>query len=317
MAYSHISLNLVDGLRKSICPICKNSKNQKTCAFGIPNINLSIFNAVAIVSNKVEEATLSYCTICDFAYFFPVPSEEFLKGYYSKGGNENLTTSNSDRLKDLESYSFNENTKQIFDYLTKTNTDFAGKKVLEVGPGFTPHAEKFRNIGMEYSANEIGLDSCEFIRKTFNANVIDIPLDQIPQSLNQSFDLIFSKDSFEHHPNPFASIKRCYDLLQSGGFLAITVPNLHSITFHTSTVQHPYFAFPAHLNYFTVKSFKAIFSMLNLTEVYVKSFSLCGESHYCGEHAIKLGILNPERSVLDVLHASDKMERIIAIAKKP
>lgn len=320
MAYFHISMQHIrlPGHR-SVCPLCHDEPAQEGWVMGIPGLNLSKINSVAFNSKEYVEAYLSYCPMCDFGYFFPTPSEEFLREFYLEGGGAGAGPSDQDRLIELNKYSFTENINQIVSYMRLGGVDFSSsttKRILEIGPGFSPCAQAFCDFGMEYWASEIGAESCEFLKRNFGQNVISGPLNEIPPHLDGYFDLIFSKDSFEHHPNPLASVDTCRRLLRSGGHLAITVPNLHSMSLKKTSIMHPYFAFPPHLNYFTKNAFNKIFSQLGMSVTFINNFSFEGENYYCGEAGIKLGFNAPDAKLLDELHDSDGLERLFVVARK-
>jgi SAM-dependent methyltransferase len=320
MAHFHLSMQHVKlPMHRSSCPLCGNGADQEGWLMGIPGLNLSRITAVALANGTLLEAALSYCPTCDFGYFHPAPSRQFLDAFYGAGGGVDDSVPDATRLKTLQAPNFQTESIQILSMMQLSGIDLASKRsgrALEVGPGYACYAQLFQMFGMEYWANEMGQGSAAFLTRNFGARIVAGALDEIPDSLDASFELIFSKDSFEHHPDPLASIRRCCRLLRPGGHLVITVPNLHSKSLQTQSVTHPYFAFPPHLNYFTRKSFERVLGSEGMQSIEIRTFSFQSEIHYCMELGIKLGLYKPESEYLDQLSATDGHERLFVVAAK-
>ena len=275
---------------------------------------------MAVAGGSLLESKLSYCPGCDFGYFHPTPSRSFLAEFYRGGGGVDDTIPEASRLRSLDGASFQAESIQVISMMQLSGIDLSAKnggRVLEIGPGYACYARIFQTFGMEYWANEPGQGSAGFLARNFGASILETDLEQIPPDFDATFDLVFSKDSFEHHPDPLASVRRCCRLLRPGGHLVITVPNLHSRSFKAQSVMHPYFAFPPHLNYFSRRSLERILSSEGLQDIASQTFSFPIEIHYCMELGIKLGSCKPEGEYLDELSASDGHERLFVVARRP
>ena len=321
MAHFHLAMQHVRiAGHASTCPLCGESARQEGWLKGIPGLNLSRITAIAVSGGTMLEAALSYCPDCDFGYFHPTPSRQFLDEFYRAGGGVDDSVPDATRMRTLESPNFQGETFQILSLMQLSGVNFAarpGARALEVGPGYACYAQLFQMLGLEYWANEMGQGSSAFLARQFGARVVPGPLEEIPASLDASFDLVFSKDSFEHHPDPLASIRRCSRLLRPGGHLVVTVPNLHSKSLQALSVTHPYFAFPPHLNYFSRKSFERTLAAEGLRDLSIRTFTFPAEIHYGMEAGIKLGLFKPEGEYLDQLSATDGHERLLVVAAKP
>jgi SAM-dependent methyltransferase len=189
------------------------------------------------------------------------------------------------------------------------------KKVLEIGPGLSSYTSAFIELGFDYWANEIGGETSDFLKRIFKVPVIQEPLGKIPNIYDGNFDLIFTKDSLEHHPSPAESIKKMKQLLSKDAWLIISVPNLNSYTFKNSSITHPYYAFPPHLNYFSKTALGKYLTEIGMRNIEARSFSFPGEIFYCMELCIKLGIIAPDFQTLEKLNDSGQNERLLIVAQ--
>ena len=304
---------------QSKCPICSDSNFQAGWVIGNNGLNLQIIKNVAIIGNELFESVFSYCSSCDFAYFFPRPSEAFINDFYLKGGGREELPSDSVLISQIQSMSSGLDVSTVFSILKSAgidNKEFKDLRVLEIGPGTSIFAPAFKDLGMEYWANEIGIETGDFLERSFGAKLIRQPLDKIPGIYNEKFDLIFSKDSLEHHLYPLESINAIIRLLKANGLLVLSVPNLHSHSFKLTSVNHPYFAFPPHLNYFSENTFKKILENFGLENIFIKSFCFPSEIFYCMELCIKLGLVFPDEHYLREISDLGKNERLLISARK-
>ncbi|MBF0562682.1 MAG: class I SAM-dependent methyltransferase [Alphaproteobacteria bacterium] len=267
-------------------------------------------------SGILVSATFSYCPICDFGYFYPVPPSNFLNDYYRResGGRDY-----DDALKWVNSYSARQPMYEIFSLMRENGIapeQFSGKKVLEVGCGYSQFIPFATRYGMEVTAIEPGEDFANFIEHVLGVNVMRSMLDELPRDLYGKFCMLFSRDSLEHHPDPAMSIGVMHDLLEPGGLLVLSVPNLHSFSFQEMPFSHPYFAFPAHLNYFSCKALRAHLERIGFAIVYITTTTFIGELAYCMEAAIKLGLIVPDLTVLNQLASQEQLERILVFARR-
>jgi hypothetical protein len=80
--------------------------------------------------------------------------------------------------------------------------------------------------------------------------------------------------------------------------------------------MHPYYAFPPHLNYFSVSAFKKSLASLGLVDINVRTFSFPSEIFYCMELGIKLGVIRPDAEFLNKLSEHGQHERLLVTARK-
>ena len=112
-------------------------------------------------------------------------------------------------------------------------------KLLDVGAGLKPYKDAYQKIGWEFTTHDfssyipkqvmkndenIGLhDSYESY--PYHDYVCDIQ--DIPE--NNQYDLILLTEVLEHVPDPVATLKKMYKLLNKDGYLVTTVPSMSLI----------------------------------------------------------------------------------------
>ena len=303
----------------SICPLCSNHEQQEVWFKGCPNQNLSRITAICFANDFMLESTLCHCPICDFGYFYPRPTADFLQKFYGSDGGVTSNEGDAERMNSLGSHTFKADRDQIFglvEQLSSAQVLHADRRVLEIGPGYSTYAQLFIEKGMDYWACEPGKETAEFLARNFISTVINAGLEQLSEKLDHSFDLVFTKDSLEHHLDPRYSIIKAFRLVKPGGYLVIVVPNLNSRSLRQYSVIHPYFAFPAHLNYFSPNSIERVFQDVGANKIRMSTFTLAPEIFYCMEAGIKYSDMKPLGSYLDSLSNSDMHERICVVVHK-
>lgn len=304
---------------KSSCPLCKNVPHQMAWVIGSNTQNLMIVRGSAIIDNILLESALRYCPICDFGYFYPAPPGDILQSFYRKGGGGGPLGTDETELSELRNPYHQRDVNLLFQIASECGLslgEIRGKKILEIGPGLSRYMSAFIGLGCEYWANEIGEEISDFIERVFKAPVIRGPLEEIANRYDQGFDLIFTKDSLEHHANPAASIKKMNQLLRKNGWLIISVPNLNSYTFKNASITHPYYAYPPHLNYFSKTALVNSLNEIGMGNIEARSFSFPSEIFYCMELCIKMGMVSPTFDALGKLCDSDQNERLLVVAQR-
>lgn len=303
----------------SECPLCHNTSKQTGWCIGAPGLNLQILRAAYIHRSTLIEATMSHCRDCDFGYFWPAPSANVLQDFYTQGGGRTAKSDAAEQA-DLNRDNHVQNVAIIDAVLQQLGMDvkkLRNKTVLEIGAGFSSMAKYFTEHGLHYIANDVSDQVLGFLKRTYQAATIDCMLNEIPEEHHSSFDLIFSKDSLEHHATPRSSLQKMFALLAPGGHIALTVPNLHSVAFKKLSITHPYYAFPPHLNYFSTQALARTLKDLGFEQIKTTTFTLPEEIHYCLELMMKLDLIKPDPDRMATLKQEGTMERIMVVARRP
>ena len=277
-----------------------------------------IIKANFVHLGQLQEAALCCCPTCDFGYFFPAPPPDVLSQLY--GVWQGMTGSDDDMLALINGYSCRQDMNSIFSFMRDSAVPpefFAQKKVLEIGGGYSSFLPRAVEFQMDVEAIDPGNETASFTERHFGIPVYRCMLHQVPEHLKGKYHLIYSKDTLEHHSDPAQSLRLMQDLLVPGGCLLISVPNLHSRSFELTSITHPYYAFPEHLNYFSCNAFRQSFQKLNLVNFKVSTTTLLSESMRCMDACIKLGLTVPDELVLNQWAIEEKLERILALAQRP
>lgn len=97
------------------------------------------------------------------------------------------------------------------------------KKILDVGCGIGTFLEKFEKEGAKPYGIDIDPKKIKIAKEKFE-NVLIAPAEKIPFS-KDSFDIVFLHEVIEHVEDDEKTIKECYRVLRSGGYLIIFAPN--------------------------------------------------------------------------------------------
>jgi len=94
--------------------------------------------------------------------------------------------------------------------------------LLDVGTGIGQFLHFARRY-FEVSGTEISTSGIEIARRKYGLTILNGTLENL--AFDMKFDVITLYHVLEHVPDPSSTIRRCRDLLNSGGFLFIAVPN--------------------------------------------------------------------------------------------
>lgn len=302
------------------CRLCGATAQQSRVLHRSAHGNLAFLRCLAIgPGGAAVESSLLHCGLCDFAYFSPCPEQSFLDDYYANqrhgGGTDEAALAAR-----LESWSFGQENEAIAAFLAAHGValgpGFPGT-LLEIGSGAGEFAHFARRRGLRVVAVEPGRAHCDFLRRHLDCEVVESTLEAMPEAYDGSAALVFCKESLEHHPAPAASLARFFALLAPGGRLFLTFPNLNSWTLQQDVFDHPYFAFPAHLNYFSVHAIEGALERAGFRVEAAETSTFTAELAWCYERAIRLRGARPEWHHLDEMTRAGAHERILVLAAKP
>ena len=249
--------------------------------------------------------------------FFKSPPVEILNNYYSNQGfNDSLDPTN--RINFALSPSLSASAKLIVEFIlesTATESVAGFETVVDYGAGSGWLANYLSKLGIPHIlAVDHSLLSMKFL-ETINPNISIMDLDSFNEE-NSFFDLILSVDTFEHLPDPLNTLMGLYRKLKKGGFIFISVPSFDSPFIKAWIGNHPYLAYPSHLNYFTCAALRQLAKNANLKVLNCKSASFPWEVEYVARF-YNLSLKHESGwSLLDEYHYLNLGERIFLIAQK-
>jgi 2-polyprenyl-3-methyl-5-hydroxy-6-metoxy-1,4-benzoquinol methylase len=110
------------------------------------------------------------------------------------------------------------------------NTGRTFSSVMDVGCADGSGAQILRELGAKHLVGlEISPEAALLAQKSFDQVLVGDALDCMQELHEDAFDLIICADVLEHLYDPWSTLKRCHQLLKSGGMIAISVPNLSHV----------------------------------------------------------------------------------------
>lgn len=256
---------------------------------------------------------LYYDEASDFG-FFPRPDEAFLGQYYAQLGNV-LANDRRNRFEFAQSASIANSAGQMIHWIEeKTAVIPAGNSAVDFGSGSGWMALSLAMRIQNVVATDFSYEAISHISE-LNNKIRLAALEEFWSS-DQEFDLISSVDVFEHLIDPVETLKRLYKKTKTGGHVFISVPNFNSYFSRVCLGIHPYFAYPAHLNYFTQKSLTQLCKAAGYALVSCEVRTLPWEFEYIS-HAFprKVHDISGWR-LMDLMSEQEYGERLFCLAVK-
>ena len=250
----------------------------------------------------------------DFA-FFPRPSQSFLNHYYTFTEEINILEwkkfGNSSSMQDTAKFIVNKSHEMSF--FNKFENE---NKILDYGCGTgwfsLSMINKFKNI----YALDFNKELLNYLSDESNGIVHGI-INYDLENYKNFFDLVFSFDVFEHLSDPLNQSLLIYKSLKKNGSCIISVPNFNSYFFKVDISSHPYFSYPAHLNYFSAKSLEYMMYKVGFKDVKVLDITFPWEKIYIMPDFYKRGLINKKGWHLnDDWNTLGKGEHLICFGRK-
>jgi len=248
----------------------------------------------------------------DFAFFYPRPSLAFIQKYY--GGKDKSEVTLEDRATTY-SPSLSDAGNEILDWIESHFSDLRNKDKIcgELGVGLGWLANAAIKRGYSWTGIDANVQITNYLKSELKINTINAMV----QDLDCEFDLLTSVDTAEHFLNPLEDFRKIYTNIRPGGYFFVSVPNFNSVTARTNLDLHRYFAYPAHLNYFTEKSIRFTLESAKFVDVKVETRTFAWEIPYILEPYIKNNIFNWINSTfVDEMTKSGQGERLFALGRK-
>ena len=154
---------------------------------------------------------IGQCGSCGFVFDMERPISAEIERYYSREGKYDAWLS-KEKERDIL---WRRRLEVVLKY-RRSGT------LLDVGTGIG----QFLHFAREYfegTGTEISTSGIEIARRKYGLAILNGTLENL--AFDKKFDVITLYHVLEHVPDPSSTIRRCKDLLNSGGFLFIAVPN--------------------------------------------------------------------------------------------
>ena len=270
------------------CRLCGNKLENFQIIKNMPK-NVSVLYEKPVVRHGID-TKLYHCNNCDLYQIEDLADNTYYDDYL-------MTASHSNKLNILQDNEL----KNILKYANNKNN------FLEVGCGdgnFLLKANKFFK-------NVIGIEPSEKFYKLCISKKLNVKHMYLEANSNieQKFDVIVSRQVFEHLNNPKEIFEKMVNLLDDNGIIFLDVPNGGK-----SIRENRYFdIFSDHVNHWTVKSLTYLAEINGLTVVDIREgFDGDYLELYCKKTKVEVGgicaVVNKEQGTLiDILNSNDKV----------
>ncbi len=215
----------------------------------------------------------------DFSFFYPRPSSDELNSFYSGGiQNDELSPSEFSELSAFHnSTSLNFWARQILNFAKINHKDPFDGVTIDFGCGSGWLSKALCDDGLLVHVTDVNKSAVDFCKNELKCLGSQIDFSNFQYD---EYCFLFSIDVFEHLPDPLSTLKNIFTGLATGGGVVISVPNFNSKLFRLDIRSHLYFAYPAHLNYFSEKSLKVLFQQAGFSNVVVDTTTSTWDKTY-------------------------------------
>jgi SAM-dependent methyltransferase len=194
-------------LELSVCPLCGEVKSRELYRFE---------PALWIPGTVVR------CAACAGVYKKPSPTARPIAEYYRDTS-----------YHELEYWSFEAEAARALRNIRDSLVSVVGKpdslSLLEVGCGPGQFLKMAQESGFQVNGVELNAgNAAEARERTGGATIICDDFLSMPG--DRRYDVIAMLDLIEHMPDPIAALRRSYELLKPGGYIAVYTPNHGGIT---------------------------------------------------------------------------------------
>ena len=121
----------------------------------------------------------------------------------------------------------------------------------------------------------------------------------------------------EHLSDPLNQAILINKALKKNGDCILCISNINSYFFKIDISTHPYFDYPAHLNYFSIKSIEYLMYKAGFKDIKILYTTFSWEKTYITENFYKKGLVNKKGwHLLDDWNKTGNGEHLICICRK-
>ena len=147
-----------------------------------------------------------------------------------------------------------------------------GRRLVDVGAGPGFFVDEARRIGWEAAGLEPGASWAAVARERLGAGVVEPGgLDVIAAMADESLDVITAWDLLEHLEDPFYFLGLASRKLRPDGLLALTTPNIGSITARLAR-ERWHALLPSHITFFTPATIQRALEASGFDLIYSRSY---------------------------------------------
>ena len=251
------------------------------------------------------------CAECGLVYVSPRPGPAALRAHYNGDGSSRVRYYLEAEPADRRSFA------ELLEALERLRPRRG--RLLDVGPNVGTCLALARERGWEVAGVEINADAARHCRETRALDVRDGTLDEGPFP-PASFAAVLMADVIEHLPDPRRALVQVRELLEPGGLVAISTPDVSGWAARLLQVKPV-----EHLYYFEPATLRALLGRAGLEPLEVlpydryKNLTAMTHSTTCGTLFQRLGPLFAlsRRLLGDLPVRLPLRENLLAIARRP
>jgi 2-polyprenyl-3-methyl-5-hydroxy-6-metoxy-1,4-benzoquinol methylase len=191
-------------------------------------------------------------------------------------------------------------------------------RLLDFGCGSGKFLRRMHALGWDVTGIDFGEEAVKRVRESgLRALHGTLPQEELKPG---TFDVVTMRQALEHVPDPRATLKHAWELLDRGGLLLVAVPNYASWEMERFGEASMLLDLPRHLNHFTPGTLAAMMRDVGLTNIRVKVKSRASWVRKAATRAKEPSIFTSSGAARVAAMAARMRERgneLIATAEKP
>lgn len=216
------------------------------------------------------------CESCGYKHLYPMPTKEELEEFYKKEYYETKSFIDSRKLSDSEKKIYSEmvlkDEKYIeYNRIVEKFNKSKNKRMMDIGCQTSLRMLSMKERGWEPIGIEPNGQICYF-NEELGINVHNTVIEEFDFKSEGKMDLINIEFVLEHILNPFDVLNKCYEALNPGGLLYISVPNefnLFQMAYAKQDKQKMFWVnLPDHINYFNFETLEQLCAKIGFDLVY-------------------------------------------------
>jgi len=203
-------------------------------------------NGEKILSKDTKEGSFSLfrCVECGQIAINPIPGKDELEEFYNTDFEVPMYQEKKTLRKAIT----------VLNELKNLGID-EGAKILEIGASYGFFMKIANDAGFETYGLEMSEKACEYAKNEFGIKIENSSLEESKFVQNSnSFDAVVMLDVIEHVTEPSEIIRQIESVLNPGGFVVITTPNIDALEFKFFGKYWEWVSPPAHLFYFSKRT---------------------------------------------------------------
>ncbi len=187
------------------------------------------------------------CLTCGHVQLFPLPSHEDDAAFYRVDHQARNQTGKPEFA--LWQRKTAVDTRRHVDWIRSLLPE--GGKVLDIGCGYGFFVDALVQVGYQAIGLDVGEERLAMAKAHLQGTFIQSELSEsfVKEHRNR-FQVVSVFHVLEHVQKPVSFLKKCYELVEMGGWLLIEIPNLSDKLIEACGEYHDFYWQRAHLSYF-------------------------------------------------------------------